>query len=189
MVHLRITAFELMFLSWVCSSENEAVGALNGPLWGLPPLVGLMRTWLNLLMTLSHLFPAWSSLFSLGESSEGFWDVQEVGTHSFCSANQWDGDSPHQGQRLVMSIRIWCQKCFFIHIQLLDVTGSRDSAGTVHRWARALITCVSLAPSRTQGENPDDPESRPRGSLSMFRDGERMSWRQDHMALEPPHHL
>ena len=72
MVHLRITAFELMFLSWVCSSENEAVGALNGPLWGLPPLVGLMRTWLNLLMTLSHLFPAWSSLFSLGESSEGF---------------------------------------------------------------------------------------------------------------------
>lgn len=72
MVHLRSTAFELMFLSWVCLSENEAVGALNGPLWGLPPLVGLMRTWLNLLMTLSHLFPAWSSLFSLGEISEGF---------------------------------------------------------------------------------------------------------------------
>lgn len=43
-VHLRTTSFELVLLSWVCSSENEAVGALNGPLWGLPPLVGLMKT-------------------------------------------------------------------------------------------------------------------------------------------------
>lgn len=43
------------------SSEVPSAAFLNCPFQGLAPPVKLMRPWLNFLMTLSHLFPAWSS--------------------------------------------------------------------------------------------------------------------------------
>ena len=84
-----ISIFEVMFLGWVAHLKMKWLGEASseapfpsGPFQGLPPLVGLMRTWLHLLMTLAPLLPACSRFQEkLLKASE----TPKVGTHSFYS--------------------------------------------------------------------------------------------------------